>query len=127
MAWHSKKLNSVSLSTAEAEYIAARSCCAQLLWMKQTLLDHNVPQQCMPIMCDNSSAINISKNFVQHSCTKHIDIRYHFPRDHADQRNIELVFVPTDAQLADFFTKPLGNDHFIKLRHQLGIGPCPEY
>ena len=78
-------------------------------------------------MCNNSSAISISKNPVQHSCTKHIDIRYHFLRDHVDQGNIELAFVPTDAQLADFFTKTLGNDRFILLRHQLGIGPCPEY
>ena len=126
VAWHSEKQNSVSLSTVEAEYIAAGSCCAQLLWMKQTMLDYNVPQQCMPIMCDNSSAICISKNPIQHSRTKHIDIRYHFLRDHADQGNIELAFVPTDAQLANFFTKPLGNDHFISLRHQLGNGPCPE-
>ena len=95
--------------------------------MKQTLLDYNVPQQCMPIMCDNSSAISISKNPVQHSRTKHIDIRYHFLRDHADQGTIELLFVPTDTQLADLFTKPLGNERFIKLRHQLGIGPCPEF
>ena len=92
--------------------------------MKQTLLDYNVPQQCM---CDNSSAISISKNPIQHSHAKHIDIRYHFLRDHADQGTIELAFVPTNAQVADFFTKPLGNDCFITLRHQSGIGPCPEY
>ena len=123
MAWHSKKQNLVSLFTAEAKYMAVGSCCAHLLWTKQTLLDYNVPQQCMPIMCDNSSAISISKSPVQHSRTKHIDIRYHFLRDHTNQGNIELVFVPTDAQLADFFTKPLGDDRFITLRHQLGTGP----
>ena len=58
------------MSTAEAKYIAAGSCCAQLIWMEQTLLDYNVPQQCMPIMCDNSNAISISKNPIQHMLMK---------------------------------------------------------
>ena len=95
--------------------------------MKKTLLDCDIPQQCIPIMCNNSRAISISKNHVQRSRTKYVDIQYHFPRDHVDQGNIELLFVPTDAQLADFVTKSLGNERFINLRHQLGIGPCPDY
>ena len=75
VAWMSKKQNSVSLSTVEAEYIAAGSCCSQLLWLKKLLSDYGISQDTMIVYCDNSSAIDISKNHVQHSKTKHIEIR----------------------------------------------------
>ena len=64
--WRSKKQNSISLSTAEAKYIAAGSCCTQLLWMKQMLEDYGMAQGILIVFCDNTSAINISKNHVQH-------------------------------------------------------------
>ena len=82
VCWSSKKQNSVSLSTAEAEYIAAGDSCSQLLWMKQTLKDYGINLKKVPLLCDNESAIKISQNPVQHSRTKHIEIRYHFLRDH---------------------------------------------
>ena len=82
VSWHSKKQNSVALSTAEAEYISAGSCCAQILWMKQQLSDYGILLDHIPIRCDNTSAINLSKNLVQYSRTKHIEIRHHFLRDH---------------------------------------------
>jgi hypothetical protein len=72
---------SISLSTAKAEYIAARSCCTQLLWMKKLLCDYGFTQDTMVIHCDNTSAINIYKNPIKHSRTKHINIRHHFIRD----------------------------------------------
>ena len=78
VSWHSKKQNSLALSTAEVEYIATVLCCAQILWMKQTLSDFYLSFEHVPIKCDNTSAINISKNHVQHSRTKHIEIRHHF-------------------------------------------------
>jgi hypothetical protein len=81
VAWMSRKQASISLSTAEAEYIVAESCCTQLLWMKKLLWDYGFTQDTMVIHYDNTSAINISKNPVQHSQTKHIDIRHHFIRD----------------------------------------------
>ena len=64
--WHSKKQNSVALSTAEVEYISAGSCCAQILWMKQQLSDYAILLYHIPIRCDNKSAINLSNNHVQH-------------------------------------------------------------
>ena len=75
ISWFSKKQHSVSTSTAEAEYIAAGSCCAQLLWMRNQLRDYGLNLEHIPIFCDNTSAIAISNNPVQHSRTKHIDIR----------------------------------------------------
>ena len=77
----SKKQNSVSLSTGEAKYIATGSCCTQLLWMKKLLHDYGIPQEMMSVFCDNTSAINLSKNPIQHSKSKHIEIHYHFIRD----------------------------------------------
>jgi hypothetical protein len=78
VAWSSKKQNSVALSTAEAEYSSVGACCAQILYMKQSLLDYGVVLDKVPLLCDNESAVKIANNPVQHSRTKHIDIRHHF-------------------------------------------------
>ena len=83
------------MSTAKAKYIVAGLCCAQILWMKQTLSDSDLSFEHIPIKRDNTSAINISKNFVQHFRTKHIEIRHHFLRDHAQKGDITLEFVST--------------------------------
>jgi len=87
VSWFSKKQNSVALSTAEAEYIAAGSCYAQALYMKQQLEDFKLKFDHIPISCDNTSAINISKNPILYSRTKHIEIRHHFIRDHVQKRS----------------------------------------
>jgi hypothetical protein len=87
VSWASKKQNSVALFTAEAEYIAVGHCCAQLLWMRQTLRDYGYKLSKVPLLCDNESAIRMADNPIEHSRTKHIDIRYHFLRDH-QQRGI---------------------------------------
>ncbi|CAA7058105.1 unnamed protein product [Microthlaspi erraticum] len=88
IAWLSKKQNSVSLSTAEAEYIALGSCCTQLIWMRQMSADYGMESGPFLVYCDNKSAIDISKNPVQHSRTKHIDIRHHFVRELVEEKQI---------------------------------------
>nr|GEY08502.1 retrovirus-related Pol polyprotein from transposon TNT 1-94 [Tanacetum cinerariifolium] len=104
----------------EAEYVAAAGCCAQVLWIKSQLADYDVLYDKVPIFCDNTSAISISNNQVLHSRTKHINIRYHFIRDHNLKGDIELHFVPSDLQLADIFTKPLAEPSFTRLVAELG-------
>ena len=121
VSWHSKKQNCVSLSTAEAEYVAAASCATQILWMRQTLKDYGLIYKKVPILCDNESAIKIANNPCQHPRTKHIDIRHHFIRDHIQKGDIVLAHVGTDKQLADIFTKPLDEARFCQLRGELGI------
>ena len=121
MSWFSKKQNSVSTSTAEAEYIAAGSCCAQILWMRNQLADYGFDFKSIPIHCDNTSAIAITHNPVMHSRTKHIEIRYHFIRDHVQNGTISLQYIPTEDQLADVFTKPLDESRFNKLISELGM------
>ncbi|KAJ9544644.1 hypothetical protein OSB04_024351 [Centaurea solstitialis] len=111
VSWSSRKQTCVSLSTAEAEYVAAACCCSQVLWMKTQLADFGYTMHRIPIYCDSKSAIQITANPVQHSRTKHIDIRYHFIKDHVEKGNIELYFVESDYQLADLFTKPFDEKH----------------
>ena len=121
----SKKKNSVSLSTVEAEYIAVGSCCAQLLWMRKLLHDYGISQDTMCVFCDNTSAINLSKNPVQHSKSKHIEIQYHFIRDLVKDKIVCLEFINTENQKADIFTKPLDGPRFKSLRKTIGVGIIP--
>ena len=109
------------MSSAEAEYVAAAGCCAQVLWIKSQLADYDVHYDKVPIFCDNTSAIAISNNPVLHSRTKHIDIRYHFIRDHIEKGNVEILFISTDKQLAEIFTKPLDDNTFKRLVSELGM------
>ncbi|WVZ74588.1 hypothetical protein U9M48_022752, partial [Paspalum notatum var. saurae] len=103
VSWSSKKQNCVSLSTAEAEYIAAGK------------------RSRIPLLCDNESAVKLTNNPVQHSRTKHIDIRHHFIRDHVAKGDILLRNVGTKEQLADIFTKPLDESNFCRLRGELNV------
>ncbi|KAL8132390.1 hypothetical protein AgCh_008039 [Apium graveolens] len=121
VSWFSKKQNSVSTSTYEAEYIAAGSCCAQILWMKNQLLDYSLQVDRIPIFCDNTSTIAITKNPVHHSRTKQIEIKYHFIREHVMNGTVELHFVLSEKQLADIFTKPLDESTFSRLVSELGM------
>ena len=120
VVWMSKKKNYVSLSTAEAEYIAGGSCCSQLLWMKKVLTDYGISQDTMVVYCDNSSAIDISKNPVQHSKTKHIEIR-----DLVERNIVCLEYIPTERQNTDIFTKRLDRSKFETLRQVIGVILCP--
>jgi hypothetical protein len=108
----------VAISTAEAEYVSAGSCCAQLLWIKSTSKDYGLNFKNVPLLCDNESAIKMIQNPVQHGRTKHIDIRHHFIRDHQQKGDIAIESVGTDNQLADILTKPLDEKRFCKLRNE---------
>eukprot|EP00253_Pinus_taeda_P030574 PITA_30574 len=122
VSWFSKKQRSIALSTAEAKYVAATSCCTQLLWMMQTLQDLQIT--CTPpifIFCDNTSAISISKNLVMHSKTKHIPIKYHFLREQVLEQKVKLEYVPYKEQIVDILTKPLPRETFEYLRQKLEV------
>jgi hypothetical protein len=103
------------------EYIATGACCAQILYKKQTLLDYGVVLKKVPLLCDNESTIKIFNNPVQHSRTKHIDIRHHFLRDHVAKNDISLEGVRTEDQLANISTKPLDEATFCRLRNELNV------
>lgn len=113
--------NSIALSTAEVEYIAAGSCCAQLLLMRQTLKNLGYFENKVSLLCDNESANKIADNLCDHNRTKHIDIRHHFLRHHLLKEDIEIFYVPTKEQLADIFTESLDEKRFCVLRSELNI------
>ncbi|WVZ89593.1 hypothetical protein U9M48_035973 [Paspalum notatum var. saurae] len=120
VSWSSHKQANVSLSTTEAEYIAAASS-SQLLWMKATLSDFGLRFGKIPLLVDSTSAISVAKNPILHSRTKHIDVTFHFLRDHYEKGDIDLVHVASENQLADIFTKPLEFGAFVHLRGELGV------
>ncbi|GJW64875.1 retrovirus-related pol polyprotein from transposon TNT 1-94 [Tanacetum coccineum] len=121
VCWSAKKLQSMAMSSAKAEYVADVGCCANILWMKSQLTDYDIIYEKVPIFCDNTSVIAISNNPVLRSRTKHIDIRYHFIRDHILKGDIELHFIPTQYQLDDIFTKPLDEPTFKRLIVELDL------
>ncbi|GKA84705.1 hypothetical protein Tco_0806359 [Tanacetum coccineum] len=85
VSWSSKKQDCTAMSTAEAKYVSLSACCVQVIWMRTQLLDYGYKYNRIPIYCDSKSAIAISCNPVQHSKTKHIDIRYHFIKEHVEK------------------------------------------
>jgi hypothetical protein len=121
VSWSSKKQNSVVLSTTEAEYIVAGSCCTQILYLKQSLVDYNIKLGSVPLLCDNESAMKIAKHPVLHSRTKHIDIRHHFLHENEANGDIALQNVRSEEQLVDIFTKPLNERIFVRLRNELNV------
>ncbi|GJR43797.1 retrovirus-related pol polyprotein from transposon TNT 1-94 [Tanacetum coccineum] len=111
-SWFSKKQTALAISTTEAEYVSAGKACQQALWMKQALIDYDVRLDDIPIMCDNKGAIDLSKNPVQHSRTKHIEIRHHFLCDNVQKGHISIEKVPSVDNIADILTKPLKRESF---------------
>ncbi|GJZ58656.1 putative ribonuclease H-like domain-containing protein, partial [Tanacetum coccineum] len=121
VSWSSKRQKSAAISSTEAEYIALSGCCAQILWMRSQLTDYGFGFNKIPMYCDNKSAIALCCNNVQHSRSKHIDIRFHFIKEHVENGVIELYFVNTEYQLADIFTKALGRNRIEFLINKLGM------
>ncbi|GJY01319.1 retrovirus-related pol polyprotein from transposon TNT 1-94 [Tanacetum coccineum] len=107
--------------STSAEYIALSGCCAQVLWMRSQLTDYGLGFNKIPMYCDNKSAIALCCNNVQHSRSKHIDIRFHFIKEHVENGVIELYFVNTEYQLADIFTKALARERIEFLINKLGM------
>ncbi|GJR32609.1 retrovirus-related pol polyprotein from transposon TNT 1-94 [Tanacetum coccineum] len=122
VSWSSLKAKKMhAISSTEAEYIALSGCYAQVLWMRSQLTDYGFGFNKIPMYCDNKSAIALCCNNVQHSRSKHIDIRFHFIKEHVENGVIELYFVNTEYQLADIFTKALGRERIEFLINKLGM------
>ncbi|GJV91126.1 retrovirus-related pol polyprotein from transposon TNT 1-94 [Tanacetum coccineum] len=121
VSWSSKKQDCTSISLAEAEYVSLSACCAQVIWLRTELTDYGFHFDKIPMYCDSKATIAISCNPVQHSRTKHIDVRYHFIKEQVEKGIVELFFVETEYRLADLFTKALSEDRFKYLVRRLGM------
>ena len=121
VSWQCKNQTNVSISTVEAEYIATSQCCSQVLWIQNQMIDFGFNFLKTPINIDNMATIFITRNPVQHGKTKHIEIRYHFLSDNSEKGLIELIYINTENQLADLFTKALDTARFEFLVQGLGM------
>lgn len=122
VSWSSKKQPVVTLSTTEAEYIAAALCACQCLWLKRIMGKIGMEKdEATIIQCDSSSAIQLARNPVFHGKSKHIQVRFHFLRDLVNDGVVDLRFCNSQEQVADLMTKPIKLEQFEKLRGMIGM------
>ncbi|KAK2981153.1 hypothetical protein RJ640_013475 [Escallonia rubra] len=120
--WTSKKQSIVTLSTCEAEYVAATSIVCHAIWLRSLLKELSfIQDESTQISVNNKSAITLAKNPVFHDRSKHIDTRYHFIRESIAKKEVQVKFVKSEDQVADIFTKPLNREVFEKLQSRLGV------
>jgi hypothetical protein len=122
VSWGSRKQQSVATSTVEAEYIAASVAIKEGIWLGSLLTELGYPVSNVKLMCHNMGCITNLKNHVLSKYTKHISVCYHQAREKVLWGQISPVYVRTDENLADLFTKPLPAPVFLKHRSNLGIG-----
>nr|GEW49774.1 integrase, catalytic region, zinc finger, CCHC-type, peptidase aspartic, catalytic [Tanacetum cinerariifolium] len=121
VSWSSKKQDCTLMSSTEVEYVSLSTCYTQVLWMRTQLTDYGFHFDKIPMYCDSKAAISISCNPVQHSRTKHINVRYHIIKEKVEKGIVKLFFVGTEYQLADLFTKALPVERFQYLVRRLGM------
>ncbi|GKC74540.1 hypothetical protein Tco_1120423 [Tanacetum coccineum] len=113
ISWQCKKQTIVANFTTETEYVAAASCCGQVLWIQNQMLDYGYNFMNTKIFIDNKSTICIVNNLVIHSKTKHIEIRHNFIRDSNEKKLIQMIKIHTDQNIADLLTKAFDVGRFI--------------
>ncbi len=122
ITWNSKKQPTVALSSTEAEYRGAAMAACEVAWLRKLLgdLGLHVDRQVV-IYCDNLSSIQLARNPVFHARTKHIEVHYHFLREKVLACQIDFIYVSTEDQVADIFTKVLGAEKHCRFRNILGV------
>lgn len=122
ISWSSKKQPIVTLSSTEAEFVAATSCACQAIWLRRILEELHFKQPgATTILCDNISTIKLSKNPVLHGISKHIDVKFYFLRDLCIEGTIDVKHCKSEEQAADIFTKAVKRELFVKLRKIIGV------
>ena len=110
VSWQSRLQKCVALSTTEAECIAANEAGKEMLWLKRFLQELGLKQDGYVVNCDSQCALDLSKNSMYHSCSKHIEVRYHWLRLVVEQQSFELKKIHTDENPADMLTKVLSRE-----------------
>jgi len=125
VAWRSSKQTIVAQSSTEAEYIALAEACKEAMWIRKMLHDFKYPDANKPttIFEDNQSTIQIGKNPIHSSRTKHIDVKYHAVRGYIKNGDVEVIYRPTEEMTADIMTKSLGKILHRRFTDYMGLIP----
>lgn len=122
VSWKSKTQQCVTMSSTEAEYVAMSMCVMEMDFVRQVIesmgFEVKLP---MKLYVDNVSAIELAKNYSTSGRTKHIDVRFHYIREMIEQGMLELVFVPTNSNTSDIFTKNVSTEKYKSHSHNLGV------
>ncbi|XP_059281755.1 secreted RxLR effector protein 161-like [Lycium ferocissimum] len=122
ITWSSEKQVTTTLSSSEAEYVAATSAACQCIWLRRILADlYQKQEKATDIFCDNKSSIAMTKNPAFHGRTKHIDSCFHFIRELVEKEDIILKFCNTNEQVVDILTKALPYQNHVYFRSLLGV------
>ena len=127
VSWSSKKQAIIALSSTEAEYIAQTHAAKEAMWLKTFINEIRGGQEGpLTIMADNQSTIALAKDNKFHSCTKHIDLRYHFICEAVEDKRIKMQYIPTTDNVANIFTRALPKPKFVKFVGKLGLAIMKE-
>jgi hypothetical protein len=122
VTWSARQQKTVSLSTCEAEYVAASEAASELKWLRSLLGELEFPQlSATPLLCDNNGSIILTEDSSFHARVKQIDIKHHSIRQHVEQGLLKLHYVKSKDNTADIFTKALPRKDFERLRACLGL------
>ncbi|KRX56900.1 Retrovirus-related Pol polyprotein from transposon TNT 1-94 [Trichinella sp. T9] len=121
ISWESRKQRTVALSSTEAEYMALSEACKEAIHLKQMIREITGLCKSVVLQSDNQSALKLARNPVFHARTKHIDIRYHFIREAAERKDVELRYLPTGQMVADVLTKGLFKPKHGKCISEMGL------
>ncbi|MCO5572538.1 hypothetical protein L7F22_026293 [Adiantum nelumboides] len=122
ISWLSRLQDYITQSTTKAEYVAANEACKEAIWLGRLVADLGIKVEMPELYCDSQSVVQLAKNPVFHSKTKHIDVKYHFIREALEDKQIQLMKIHTKDNPADLLTKGLQGEGFVHCRELLGIG-----
>ena len=124
ISWESKRQETVALSTVESEYMAFTRATTQALWTIKFFAEIGLPvTKPITIFADNNGSISNSINNKNYRQTKHINVKFHFVKEHTKKGEIIFTYIPSSDNLADLFTKPLPHETIKRLASEMDLNP----
>jgi hypothetical protein len=121
ISWCAKKQKTVSRSNTEVEYKAMADATAEIMWVQSVLQDLSISPKAAILCCDNMGAKYLASNPIFHGRTKHVEVDFHFVRDHVSQKLLQVRFISTNDQVADGFTKAISQKQLHKFQRNLNL------
>ena len=121
ISWRSKKQTVVAQSTVEAEYVAISFAVREALWIRKIMVEIGKQDTTIFVGEDNQGALSLSKDEMENERSKHIDVKYHFIRDHIERGSVKMGYIPTNHMVADIMTKALGRHKHLTFSKKMGM------